>query len=130
MKLKIVTPERVVLDTDTEAVYAAAVDGEVGILTRHVPMVTPLKIGVLRYTDGGNKKPATVMGGLLSTDGETVTILTDAAELGTEIDRLRAEQAKARAEAALKAKADAADHAEAERALARATVRLKASSMH
>ncbi len=127
MKLKIVTPERLVLEEEVEAVYAKATDGEVGILQRHLPMVTPLDVGVLRYVKNGDKKPATVMGGLLSTDGQSVTILSDAAELSSEIDKTRAQQAKERAEARLRERKDELDFARAEKALARAMARLKAT---
>ena len=127
MKLKIVTPERMVLEADVDAVYANAIDGEVGILPKHVPMVTPLSIGVLSYVQSGQKQPAAVMGGVLSTDGKTVTILSDSAELSSEIDKVRAQQAKERAEARLKEKTADWDQARAERAFARALLRLKIS---
>ncbi|MEB3287900.1 MAG: ATP synthase F1 subunit epsilon [Vampirovibrionales bacterium] len=127
MKLKIVTPERVVLDEDVEAVYAKAVDGEVGILPKHIPMVTPLEIGSLSYVKAGQKVPAAVMGGLLSTDGYVVTVLSEASELRQDIDKLRAQQAKERAEARLREKAESVDFTRAERALARAAARLKTS---
>lgn len=127
MQLKIVTPERVVLDTTVDAVYATAVDGEVGILPKHVPLVTPLSIGVLSYVKDGQKHPAAVMGGLLSTDGESVTILSDIAELSGQVDTARAQLAKERAEARLREHNSAVDMGRANSSLARAMVRLKIS---
>lgn len=127
MKLKIVTPERVVLDEDVDAVNAHAADGRLGILPRHVPLVTPLNVSVLEYAKNGETHPVAVMGGMLSTNGDEVTILSNAAELTGEIDRLRAEQARNRAEARLKERLEDVDTARAERALARAMTRLKAS---
>jgi F-type H+-transporting ATPase subunit epsilon len=125
MKLTIVTPERQVLTEEVEAVYAAAVDGEFGVLPKHIPMVTPLKIGVLNYVKNGTKHPVAVMGGMFRTDGKEVIVLSDAAEKGTEIDRVRAEQAKERAERRLQQKNENVDHARAEKAFARALARLK-----
>jgi len=126
MQLKIVTPERVVLDDTVEAVYANATDGQLGILPKHVPLVTPLKVAVLSYTKGGQKHLAAVMGGILSTDGESVTVLSDTAELSNEIDTARAEQARQRAEAKLHERSEHTDQATAELALSKALVRLAA----
>jgi F-type H+-transporting ATPase subunit epsilon len=125
MKLKIVTPERTVVEEEVEAVYGNTVDGMVGILKGHVPLVTPLEIGVMSYQQNGQKKPLAIMGGLMSTDGESVTVLSDAAELSTEIDAVRAQHAKDRAEARLRQQAENVDVARAQEALARALVRLR-----
>ena len=125
MRLKIVTPERVVLEEEVEAVYAKAIDGEVGILPKHIPMVTPLEIGALSYVKGGQKQSAAVMSGLLSTDGYVVTVLSEASELKQDVDTLRAQQAKERAESRLKEKAEALDTERAQRALSRALTRIK-----
>jgi F-type H+-transporting ATPase subunit epsilon len=128
MKLKIITPERTVFEEDNvDAVYAKSTDGEVGILPKHIPMVCPLAIGVLRYVKAGQKQAVAVMGGLLRTDGQEISILADAAELGREIDRVQAEQDKAEAEALLKQKVSGTDLQRVETELARALIRLKAS---
>lgn len=124
MKLKIVTPERIVVEEEVEAVYGKTIDGMIGILPKHVPVVTPLEIGVMSYVKNGQKLPLAVMGGLLSTDGNSVTVLSDAAELGTEIDAVRAQHAKERAEAELHKLQDHHDIALAQQALSRALVRL------
>ncbi|MCE3234724.1 MAG: synthase epsilon subunit [Vampirovibrio sp.] len=124
MKLKIVTPERIVVEEEVEAVYGKTIDGMIGILPKHVPVVTPLEIGVMSYVKNGQKLPLAVMGGLLSTDGKSVTVLSDAAELGTEIDAVRAQHAKERAEAELNKLQDHHDIALAQQALSRALVRL------
>lgn len=129
MKLKVVTPERIVFeDPDVEAVYANTVDGEVGILPKHVPLVTPLAIGVLRYVKAGQKEPIAVMGGLLRTNGKEVTILCEAAERADEIDALRAQHAKERAEARLKQQTNDVDVKRAKTALMRSVTRLKLAS--
>lgn len=128
MRLKIVTPERIVLEEEVEAVYAKAVDGEIGILPKHIPMITPLEIGSLSYIKSGQKEPAVIMGGLLSTDGFNVTVLSEASELKGDVDKVRAEQAKERAESRLREKAENLDTERAQRSLARALARLKISN--
>lgn len=125
MKFTVVTPERTVLEADVDAVYAKSVGGEIGILHKHVPLITPLEISILTYHQGNQKIPMAVMGGMLRTDGETVTVLSDAAELNSEVDAVRAQHAKERAEARLRERHENVDTARAEQSLARALARLK-----
>lgn len=131
MQFKIVTPSRVVLEDQVDAIYARAIDGEFGVLPKHIPMVTPLEIGVLKFTrKGGEKMTAAVMGGLFYTDGESATILSDSAELSADIDPVRAEHAKERAEARLREKSATVDTKRAEMALARAMTRIQTRQFH
>lgn len=125
MLLKIVTPERIVVEEEVDAFYGKTVDGMIGILPKHIPLVTPLEIGVMHYAKNGQKHPLAVMGGIMRTDGKTVTVLSDAAELNSEIDAIRARQAKERAEAELHKLSDKHDIVVAQQALSRALTRLK-----
>jgi len=118
--LKIITPERIVLTQPVEQITATAIDGELTILPEHEPLVTALSIDVLRYkTKGGNEEVAAVLGGVLEvsdsdrksrneevSSATEVTILSDQAELSTEIDEARAHAARERAEAEKLQKAD------------------------
>ena len=125
-KLNIITPERVVLETEAEKLTATAVDGEVTILPNHEPLVTALGIDILRYTKDGVEESAAVIGGILEVGNEEVHVLSNVAELGVEIDQARANDAKARAEAEKTQKTDKLDTYLTEMALARAIARLKA----
>lgn len=125
LQLKILTPNRLVVDEAVTSVQAASPDGEFGILPRHVPMIRPLKIGLLRYVQAGKTQTLAVIGGMLTTEGQTVTVLSDAVERGDEIDVARAQQAKERAEARLREKEATVDVKRAELSLARALLRLK-----
>ena len=125
-KLNIITPERVVLETEAEKLTATAVDGEVTILPNHEPLVTALGIDILRYTKDGVEESAAVIGGILEVNNEEVHVLSNVAELGVEIDQARANDAKARAEAEKTQKTDKLDTYLTEMALARAIARLKA----
>ena len=128
MKLTIITPEKTVLNETVASIEAQAADGWFGVLPRHIPMATPLKISVLRYkTPAGESRNVAVMGGLFETDGETSTVLCDAAETATEIDVLRAQQAKARAEDRLNSIELGVLPDRAQVALARSMVRLQAA---
>jgi F-type H+-transporting ATPase subunit epsilon len=128
MTLQVVTPEGTVLkDVQTDAVIIPATEGSMGILHNHAPMVTTLKIGVLRYKEGNAYKRLAVGGGFLELSSNRITVLSDTAEAGESIDVLRAQEARKRAEARLRDRAANVDRARAEAALQRAITRLKAA---
>jgi F-type H+-transporting ATPase subunit epsilon len=129
LTLRIVTPERVVLDEKVDEVSAWAIDGGFSILPNHIPLVTALAFDVLTYKSGGQESIAAVLGGILEVNENTVTILSDAAELATEIDETRARQAKERAEAEKTQRADKLDVYVSELAFSRAIARLKATDL-
>jgi F-type H+-transporting ATPase subunit epsilon len=128
MKLKIISPERVVLEAVVDEVYATATDGEFGILPKHMPLISALSIGMLRYKIAGQSYRAALMGGVLQTDGDTISVLTQAAELATEIDVLRAKEAEARAKALLAQREATLDIQRVQAALNRALTRLKVAA--
>lgn len=127
MRFKIVTPEQILLEAEGEAVYAYGPEGRFGVLKGHVPLVAVLEVGVLCYFIGGKRHCAAIMGGLLRTDGHDVLVLSPIAEKGEDIDVIRAEQAKQRAEERLRAQQRDTETQRAELALARALTRIKAA---
>lgn len=128
MTLQIVTPEGTVLkDVKTDAVIIPASEGSMGILHNHAPMVTALKVGVLRYKQGGTYKRVALAGGFMELSNNLITVLADTAESGETIDVLRAQEARKRAETRLRDRAANIDRARAEVALQRAMARLKAA---
>ncbi len=128
MIIEIVTPERVVYSGEATMVIARGVEGELGILPNHTPLVTPLKIAPVRIKQEGDKETIiAVSGGFMEVRGQTVTILAEAAEQSDDIDTARAELAKQRAENRLNEKIPDLDVQRAEYALQRAIVRLDAA---
>ncbi len=122
--LEIVTPERKVYAKDVEMVSVKGMDGELGVMAQHIPIVTPLKIAPVRAKlIGGGEDVIAVHGGFLEVRGDKVVILAEGAELPEEIDADRAERAKQRAEQRL-AKKENIDFHRAEIALQRAMTRL------
>ncbi len=98
MKFQIVTPERTVSSEEIEQVSLPTVDGEITILPHHIPLVTILKPGELRYIIKGEEKLLAVSGGFAEVrDNGSVVVLADTAEHAEEIDLTRAEAAKERA---------------------------------
>ena len=99
LTLEIVTAERqVLLDSDIDMVVAPTVDGEVGILPHHAPLITVLEIGEMRVKKGSDEQSIVIAGGFMEVLNDKVTILADAAEHSDEVDVAAAEQARACAE--------------------------------
>ena len=125
IKLDIVTAERVVFSEDVDMVVAPGVEGTLGILPHHAPLMTMLQPGELRVKKGGDEVSLAVSGGFLEVRPDRVIILADTAERADEIDITRAEAAKRRAQQRLVKPTPDIDMARAEAALARSLARLK-----
>lgn len=125
VKLDIVTAERVVYSDDIDVVVAPGVEGQLGILPHHAPLMTTLQAGELRVRKGGEEFFLAISGGFLEVRPDRIIVLADAAERAGEIDVARAEEAKRRAEEQLKQQPPGVDAAQAEAALRRSLVRLK-----
>lgn len=128
LHLKVLTHEKVVFDSDVDAIYASGEKGEFGVLPGHIPFMTALKIGVTRAIIGENTVFIAIMGGAFQIKDNEAIILSDVAELAEDIDVARAKEAKDRAEARLGSQDTALDRRRAEIALAKAIARLKASA--
>jgi F-type H+-transporting ATPase subunit epsilon len=124
-KLEIVTPEKMVFSGDVNAVLAWGVEGQLGILPHHAPLMTMLQPGDLLIRKDNEEEYLTVSGGFLEVRPDKVIILADACERVEEIDIARAEAAKKRAEEILKTRPADVDAASAEAALRRSLARLK-----
>jgi len=126
LQLEVVTPDRLVLSESVDIVMAIGSLGEFGILPNHVPFLSPLMAGELRYRKDNQLDYMVVTGGFVEVSQNKVTVLAEAAERAREIDLDRAKRAKERAEKRLAlAKSEAVDYIRAETALRRALLRLK-----
>ncbi len=124
-KVDIVTAERVVYSAEVDAVIAPGIEGQLGILPHHAPLMTTLQAGELVVRKGGEEDIMAISGGFLEVRPDHVIVLADQAERAEEIDAARAEAARKRAEERLKDRHVAGiDAARAETALRRALVRL------
>ncbi|WP_058300311.1 F0F1 ATP synthase subunit epsilon [Gorillibacterium timonense] len=127
-RLEIVTPERKVFDHDVNMIVVEGVEGQLGILPNHIPLLTPLKISPVRIkTDGREEEVVALGGGFMEVRKDKVVILAETAELPTDIDLSRAEEAKRRAESRLLHQ-DEYDAVRAELALKRAVNRINVAS--
>jgi len=126
IRLDIVTAEREVYTEDVDVVIAPGVEGQLGILPHHAPLMTTLQAGELRVRKGGEEVSMAISGGFLEVRPDRVVVLADTAERAEEIDVARAEEAKQRARERLSEKqVVGADEARVEASLRRALIRLK-----
>ena len=125
IKLEIVTAERQIFSDDVNVLVADGVEGQLGILPHHAPLMTMLKPGELLIRKDREETYMAVTGGFLEVRPDKVIVLADACERAEEIDIARAEAAKQRAEEILKAHRPEIDTARAEAALRRSLIRLK-----
>lgn len=126
IKLDIVTAERSVFSEDVDEVIAPGVQGQLGILPHHAPLMTMLEPGELIVKKGSDEFYLAVSGGFLEVRPDRVIVLADTAERAEEIDISRAEEARKRAEKRLEERhVPGVDVARAEAALRRSLVRLK-----
>lgn len=105
MKFQIITPERTVTSEEVTQITVPTTDGEITILNNHIPLVTVLKPGELRYLINGKEENLAVSGGFveIKKDGQVI-ILADTAEHAREINLARAEEARAKAAALMSEK--------------------------
>lgn len=124
LKLDIVTAERIVYSEDVDTIIAPGIEGQLGILPHHAPLMTILQAGELVVRRGGEEDTLAISGGFLEVRPDRVIILADSAERAEEIDTERAEAAKKRAEQRLSEKVAEMDTTRIEASLRRAMARL------
>jgi len=124
-KLEIVTAERMVYSDEVSAVVAWGVEGQLGILPHHAPLMTMLQPGDLLIRKDKEEEYFAISGGFLEVRPDKVIILADACERADEINIARAEEAKKRAQETMKAAPLSVEAAAAEASLRRSLARLK-----
>lgn len=95
--LKVVTPDKLFFEGDIDMLISRTIEGDVGILLNHSPLVTILDIGRLVIKDGDERKVAACAGGYIDVRNNYITVVSDACEWEEEIDINRAQRAKERA---------------------------------
>jgi len=125
VQVSVVTPDGAVYTSDAELVVVKTTEGELGIKAKHIPLVSPLKVGPARFLKDGKEDQVSVSGGFIEVRPDQVTILAETAERPEQINTERAENAKERAEKRLNDSGAHIDKARAEAALRRAVTRLE-----
>jgi len=125
LKLEIVTPGAVVYAKDVHMVTLPAVDGQIGVLPHHVPVLTRVVPGEIIVRKDGQEEFIAVGGGLVEITGDLVAIVTDMAVAAKDIDEARAEEARQRAAARLREKISDEEVATVNASLARSLAQLR-----
>jgi F-type H+-transporting ATPase subunit epsilon len=125
LKLEIITPDRIAFSEDVNMVTMPAIDGQIGVLPHHVPLLTQIVPGeVLVRKDGGERFLA-VGEGLILVTGSSVSIVTDMAVAADSIEEAKAEEARQRAADRLRGKISDEEVASVNASLARSLAQLK-----
>ena len=130
LKLEIVTPEAKTFSDDVEMVTLTGIDGEMGILPEHMPLMTQLVAGEIVARKEGKDLFLAVGDGFVQVTGDRVAILTDMAILAENIDEAKAEEARKNAEARLAQKLTDEEFAQATADLERSLAQLKVKRRH
>ena len=133
LTLRVITPDKIALDKSVASARIPGLDGSIGVLPRHAPMIAALDAGLLHYREqpGGKEEILFVAGGFAEVRDDTLRLVTQAGEKPEEIDDARAREAEKRARERLAVRrAEGGDEAfdllRAEAALRRALMRLQA----
>jgi F-type H+-transporting ATPase subunit epsilon len=126
LHVEVVSPERILWTGEADRVIARTIGGgEIAFLTGHAPFVGALDIGTVRvHGEDGTNDTVAVHGGFVEVSHDRVTVLSDVAEVASQIDIERARAAQERAEAHLRTE----HNAEVEAALRRARIRIEAAT--
>jgi len=130
LTLRVLAPDQSVFDGDADEVILPSTTGQLGILTGHVSLLTALDSGVLRLRQGGGWQSIALMGGFAEVESNVVTVLVNAAELGSRIDPAAAEkdfEAAQQAANGFEGQPNSTEKVKAQQALSLARARLSAS---
>jgi F-type H+-transporting ATPase subunit epsilon len=125
--LEIVTPERLAYSDMVDAVNLPGIEGELGVLPHHAPLVSMLGVGELRIRKGGAEESFAIVGGFLQVRPDKVVVMAETADMASEIDLEKAQEARRDAERVLEgaARTDTVDLAAARAALQQALLRIR-----
>ena len=124
--LEIVTPERLAYSDEVDSVVLPGSEGEMGVLPHHAPLVSTLGIGELRIRKGGAEESFAIVGGFVQVRPDKVVVMAETADMASEIDLEKAQEARREAERALESGYhEAADLSAARAALQQALLRIR-----
>jgi F-type H+-transporting ATPase subunit epsilon len=126
LQLEIVTPERLAYQGEVDSVQLPGSEGELGVLPHHAPLVSTLGAGELRLRKGTEDEFFAIVGGFLQVLPDKVVVMAETADMASEIDLERAQEARRKAEQALESGfVEGADLAAARAALQTALLRIR-----
>jgi F-type H+-transporting ATPase subunit epsilon len=131
LQLEIVTPERQLFADEVDSVVCPGVEGELGVLPHHAPLLTTLGVGELRIRRHGQEEYFAIAGGFLQVRPDKVVVMAETADMASEIDLELAMEARREAERALsEGFEEPADLTRARAALQKALLRIRVAERH
>ena len=126
LQLEIVTPEKLAYEDEVDSVQLPGSEGELGILPHHAPLVSTLGAGELRLRKGSEDEFFAIVGGFLQVLPDKVVVMAETADMASEIDLEKAQEARRKAEQALEGGfVEGADLAAARASLQSALIRIR-----
>jgi len=126
LQLEIVTPERLAYSDEVDAVVLPGSEGELGVLPHHAPLITMLGVGELRIRKGSAEESFAIVGGFLQVRPDKVVVMAETADLASDIDLEKAQEARREAERALESGyVEGTDLSSARAALQQALLRIR-----
>ena len=126
LQLEIVTPERLAYSDTVDSVVLPGAEGEMGVLPHHAPLLATLGVGELRIRKGGEEEFFAIAGGFLQVRPDKVVVMAETADMASEIDLEKAQEARRKAEQALEGGfVEGADLAAARASLQAALIRIR-----
>ena len=126
LQLEIVTPERLAYSDTVDSVQLPGSEGELGVLPHHAPLISTLGVGELRIRKGGSEESFAIVGGVLQVRPDKVVVMAETADMSSEIDLEKAQEARREAERALESGYhEGADLSAARAALQQALLRIR-----
>jgi F-type H+-transporting ATPase subunit epsilon len=125
LHLEIVTPEKLAYQDEVDSVQLPGSEGELGVLPHHAPLISTLGAGELRLRKGSQEESFAIVGGFLQVLPDKVVVMAETADMASEIDLEKAQEARRNAEKAIETGfVEAADLAAARAALQTALIRI------
>jgi F-type H+-transporting ATPase subunit epsilon len=126
LQLEIVTPEKLAYEGQVDSVVLPGSQGELGVLPHHAPLVSTLGAGELRLRTGSQEESFAIVGGFLQVLPDRVVVMAETADMASDIDLEKAQEARRKAEAALEGGfVEGADLAAARASLQAALIRIR-----
>ncbi len=126
IQLEIVTPERLAYSDTVDSVVLPGSEGELGVLPHHAPLVSMLGVGELRIRKAGQEESFAIVGGFLQVRPDKVVVMAETADMASEIDLEKAQEARREAERAIESGfQEGADLAAARAQLQQALLRIR-----
>src|SRR6188472_2275281 len=124
--LEIVTPERLAYSDTVDSVQLPGSEGELGVLPHHAPLISMLGVGELRIKKAGQEESFAIVGGFVQVRPDRVVVMAETADLASDIDLEKAQEARREAERALEGAAtDEVNLASARAQLQQALLRIR-----